>query len=165
MSEDTESPRAGGDFDRRKLVDEVNTNFSGFHFIIQAVRPPEDYPGLVKSWFAAKETAEQRGLPFDDPPPSIGTLGSATFVQCVGEQRESGFVLNVAMKAQSGRPFVIFIEESDMIPEMGVWERPNIEASIAAHLAFWTAERIVHSTAEDLDGRSVRSGEWMKAWT
>jgi len=146
-------------------VDEVNTNFNGFHFTIQAVRPPEDYPGLVKSWFAAKAAAERQGLRFDDPAPSIGTLGSATFVHCEGEQRDSGFVLRLSMKAESGRPFVIFIEEKDMLPVMGVWESPNIEASIAAQLALWTDEMICHGTVQDLDGRAVGSEKWMKTWT
>jgi hypothetical protein len=46
----------------------------------------------------------------------MGTLGSATFEHCTGERRD----------------FVIFIEEDDMIPEMGDWDRPNVEGSIAA---------------------------------
>jgi hypothetical protein len=52
-----------------------------------------------------------------------------------------------------------------MVPEMGDWERPNVEASIAAHLAFWTDEMICHGTVERLDGRAVGSGKWMKTWT
>ena len=165
MTDGIESPRAGIDFDPVKLVAEVNNAFSGFHFTIQAVRPPKDYPGDVKAWIAAKDAAEKRGLPFDDPPPSIGTLGSASFVHCDAEDTESGFVLKLSMKAESGRPFVIFIEESDMIPEMSVWDRPDVEASIAAQLAFWTDEMICHFVVEDLDGRAVRSGTWMKTWT
>jgi hypothetical protein len=165
MTEDTESPRAGIDFDPVKLVTEVNRSFDGFNFTIQAVRPPEDYAGDVKKWFTDKEEADKRGLSFDDPPPSIGTLGSATFVHCDGENGDSGFVLRLSMQAESGRPFVIFIEESDMQPEMGVWDRPDVETSIADNLAFWTMERICHSVVEDLDGREIRSGKWMKTWT
>jgi hypothetical protein len=165
MTEDTESPRAGIDFDPAKLVAEVNRSFEGFNFTIQAVRPPKDYPGSVKKWLDAKDHAQNQGLPFDDPPPSIGTLGAATFVHCDGESRDSGFVLRLEMKSESGRPFVIFIEESDMQPEMGEWDGPDIEKSIADNLAMWTMERIVHSVVEDLDGREIRSGKWMKTWT
>lgn len=148
-----------------KLVAEVNSAFNGFHFIVQAVRPPENWVGLVKAWIAARDEAQKRGKPFDEPHPPRGTLGSATFVRCKGELRDSGFVLKVSMQSEAGSPFVIFIEEQDMKPEMGVWERPNIEESIAAQLAFWTAERMCHSTAEDLDGRSISSGIWTETWT
>jgi hypothetical protein len=118
VTEGVESPRAGIDFDPVNLVAKVNKAFNGFHFTIQAVRPPKNYAGDVKAWIAAKDAAEKQGLPFGDPPPSRGTLGSATFVHCDAEERESGFVLKVSMRAESGRPFVIFIAESDMIPEM-----------------------------------------------
>jgi hypothetical protein len=74
-------------------------------------------------------------------------------------------VLKVSMRAESGRPFVIFIAESDMIPEMAACDRPDVEACIAAQLAFWTAEMICHSVVEDLDGRAVRSGTWTNTWT
>ena len=92
-------------------------------------------------------------------------MGAAKFVHCDGENRDSGFVLRLEMKSESGRPFVIFIEESDMQPEMGVWDGPDVEKSIAHNLAMWTMERIVHSVVEDLDGREIRSGKWMKTWT
>jgi len=152
-------------FDPQKLVAEVNKCFTGFHFTIQAVPPTRNWAERVKQWQADKAAAEQRGLPFDQPAPSMGTLGSATFEHCTGEWRDSGFILEVSMKSQSGRPFVIFIEEDDMIPEMGDWDRPNVEGSIAAQLAFWTDEMICHGTTEELDGRAVGSRKWIKTWT
>lgn len=151
-------------FDPQKLIAEVNKCFTGFHFTIQAVPPTRNWAELVKQWQTDKSEAEQRGLPFDQPVPSRGTLGSATFEHCSGESRDSGFALRVSMKSQSGRPFVLFIEEGDMVPEMGDWNSPNVETSIAAQLAFWTDEMICHGTVEDLDGRAVGSGTWMKTW-
>jgi hypothetical protein len=153
-------------FDPHKLVAEVNKRFTGFHFTIQAVPPTRNWAELVKQWQADKAEAEQRGLSFDQPVPSMGTLGSATFEHCTGASRDSGFVLRVSMRSQSGRAFVLFIEEDDMVPEMGEWGRSsNVEASIATQLAFWTDEMICHRTIEELDGRAVGSRIWMKSWS
>jgi hypothetical protein len=49
VTEGVESPRAGIDFDPVNLVAEVNKAFNGFHFTIQAVRPPKNYAGDVKA--------------------------------------------------------------------------------------------------------------------
>ena len=40
-----------------------------------------------------------------------------------------------------------------MIPEMGDWDRPNVEGSIAAQLAFWTDEMVCHGSTEELGAR------------
>jgi hypothetical protein len=164
VTERAKSPKAGIDFDPQKLVAEINKGFNGSSSIIQAVRPPKDYAGLVKAWLAAKETAEKQGLPFDEPQPSLGTLGSAKFISCEGEERDSGFVLRLSMEADSGQRFVVFVEEKDMVPEMSVWDRPDIEASIAGQIGTRLDEQICHSVAEDLDGKSISSGKWMKTW-
>ena len=52
-----------------------------------------------------------------------------------------------------------------MVPEMGHWDTPNVETSIATQLALWTDEMICHGTTEELDGRAVGSRKWMKSWT
>jgi hypothetical protein len=119
----------------------------------------------VKAWFVDRAAAETRGRQFDDPPPVLSYTGSAIFERCVGEERESGFVLRLSMKAESGRAFTIFIEEDDMVPESGRDQGPNIESSIAAQLAFWTHEMICHGTVDELDGRAVGSRKWLKSWT
>jgi hypothetical protein len=117
MTGSAEQPVAGR-FDPPKLVTEVNQCFTGFHFTIQAVPPTKNWAELVKVWLNDKAAAEKNGQPFDDPPPSHGALGSARFERCVGEPRDSGFVLKLSMKSQSGRLFVIFIEKDDMVPEI-----------------------------------------------
>ena len=142
----------------------IDECFEGFGFTIQTFRPEVPYTERRRTWFANKVAAESRGRSFDDPPPRRNFVGSATFDHCVGDERDSGFVLELSMKTESGRPFTLFIEEDRMFPEDG-HQGPNIEPSIAAQLAFWTAEMICHGTVEDLDGRAVGSGKWMKAWS
>jgi hypothetical protein len=157
--------RPARQFDPQQLVVEIKKCFDGFHFAIQTLRPELSYAERVKTWFADRAAAENRGRPFDDPRPVLSYTGSATFEHCGGEERESGFVLRLSMKAESGRAFTIFIEEDDMVPESGRDHGPNIESSIAAQLAFWTHEMICHGTADELDGRAVGSRKWLKTWT
>ena len=38
-----------------------------------------------------------------------------------------------------------------MVPEMSVWDRPDIEASIAGQIGTRLDEQICHSVAEDLE--------------
>jgi hypothetical protein len=152
-------------FDPELLVSAVNECFKGFHFSIQTFRPELSYGERLKDWFAGRTTAENHGLPFEDPPPVLSYTGPATFDSCAGEERETGFVLALSMKAEAGRPFTIFIEEEDMIPERGHHAGLPIESSIAAQLAFWAQEMICHGTVEELDGRAVGSGKWLKTWT
>jgi hypothetical protein len=165
MDEGADRENTARQFDPQKLVAAVNQVFQGFHFTIQTFRPERSYAERVREWFAGKAAAENRGRPFDDPPPVLSYTGSATFDRCAGEERESGFVLKLSMKAESGRAFTIFIEEDRMFPESGRDQGPNIESSIAAQLAFWTDEMICHGTVDELDGRGVGSGKWLKTWT
>ncbi len=152
-------------FDPEKLVGAVNQCFDGFHFTIQTFRPEVSYANRVKTWFSARAAAENRGIPFDEPQPELSYSGPATFESCASEARESGFVLRLSMKAGSGRPFTIFIEEEYMFPESDDCPGIAIESSIANQLAFWTQEMICHGTVEELDGRAVCSGKWLKTWT
>jgi hypothetical protein len=152
-------------FDPQKLVVAVNECFEGFHFSVQTLRPEISYADRVKAWFEAWAAAENRGVPFNDPQPILSYRGSATFDHCEGEERESGFVLKLWMKAESSRSFELFIEEEDMVPEVSHGQGPNVESSIAAQLAFWTEEMICHGTVDELDGRAVGSGKWLNTWT
>jgi hypothetical protein len=90
-------------FDPEILVAEVNGCFKGFHFSIQTFRPDLSYAERLKSWFAARTAAESRGLPFDDPSPVLSYTGPAKFDSCAGEERETGFVLELSMQVPSGR--------------------------------------------------------------
>jgi hypothetical protein len=164
MDGGTDQSSAGRQFDPQRLVAAVNQCFVDFGFTIQTFRPDLSYSERVKAWFAGKAAAESRGLPFDDPAPVLSYTGSATFDRCRGEERESGFVLELSMKAESGRPFTIFIEEDHIIPDFS-YRGPERESAMAAQLAFWTAEMICHGTVDDLDGRAVDSGKWLKTWT
>ncbi len=155
---------AARQFDPQQLVLEVNECFDGFHFTIQTHRPEIPYAERVKAWFARRAAAESRGQGFNEPSPVLSYAGAATFDHCEGEERESGFVLKLSMKTESDRRFTIFIEEDDMFPETGHEQGPNVESSIAAQLAFWTQEMICHGTVDELDGRAVGSGKWMKIW-
>jgi hypothetical protein len=150
-------------FSSQRLVDEVNRRFEGFHFSIQTFRPDRSYADRVQDWFAAKARAENRGLPFDDSKPVFDFTGPATFDYCAGEERESGLVLKLSMKAEPNRSFTIFIEEKDF--RVNTHPSTNIEASIADHLAFWTEEMICGCTIDELDGRAVGSRKWLKTWT
>lgn len=152
-------------YDPEKLVVAVNQCFEGFNFTIQTFRPETSYADRVKAWFEARAAAEKRGIPFNEPQPVLSYSGPATFDSCVGEERESGFVLRLSMKAASGRPFTIFIEEEYMFPENGAYPGTPIESSIANQLAFWTQEMICHGTVEELNGRAVYSGLWLETWT
>jgi hypothetical protein len=111
-------------FDPEKLVVAVNQCFEGFHFSIQTCRPEISYADRLKAWFEARAAAETRGVPFTEPGPVLSYTGPATFDSCAGEERESGFVLKLSMKAGSGRPFSIFIEEDTCSPKVVVNKDP-----------------------------------------
>lgn len=165
MDGSTGQNSAAPQFDPQRLIVEVDQCFKRFHFTIQTSRPDLSFAERLKVWHAGRAAAESSGQPFDDPLPVLSHIGSATFECCSGEERESGFVLKLSMKADSGRPFTMFIEEGDMVPEREGVQGPNLEASIAAQLAFWTDEMICHGTPEEPDGRAVGSGRWLKTWT
>jgi hypothetical protein len=165
MNRGTDKGGVARQFDPEKLVVAVNQSFDGFHFTIQTFRPAISYADRVKAWFEARAAAEDRGIPFNEPQPVLSYTGPATFDSCAGEERESGFVLMLSMKTEAGRPFKIFIEEEYMVPESDSYLGSSIESSIADHLAFWTQEMICHGTVEELDGRAVYSGTWLKTWT
>ncbi len=115
---------------------------------------------------AREEAGAIKGIEASTTPSSErGRIGSATFERGEGGETEAGFIMKLSMKADSGRPFTIYLEEGDLqaVPEDG--QKPNVEYWIAARLAFWVYEMICHGTAEQLDGRAVDSGKWMKTWS